>query len=194
MKQYCPSCLHAAGALLPPFSCKRKVVCVCFLLGRCAPHHPTTTFSWPYISWAEESRSFEEEEEMKERTRRRREKSITTLLLLWLSGVTAEEEAKGPEFPELDAGGEEEEEGAKSIAFSAPVVLRSKWETLVSSKPELWCALKKKKNTRGRCASGGETACEAGERFSSIHSFIQKLSAPSPTMHSWPRGKGRGLW
>lgn len=79
-------------------SCTRKVVCVFSLVGVLPP------FSWPCITWAEESRSFEEEE-MKERTRRRRASEVHYGAASVIKWRRCRGRAEGPEFPELDVVG-----------------------------------------------------------------------------------------
>lgn len=97
---------------------EKSSVCVCFLLGWCVPHLPTTTtFSWPYISWAEESRSLEEE--MKERTRRRREKSITAVAAV-IKWRHHRGRGKGPGVSWAGCWGEEEEKGGKIHRLPSP--------------------------------------------------------------------------
>lgn len=171
----------------PFFSCKEKS-CVFSLVGVLPP------FSWPYITWAEKSRSFEEEE-MKERTRRRRASACevhygAVSVIKWRR---CRGRAKGPEFPELDVGGLCALNPSPSQPLSFWAANRDtcffKVRVMVHTFSNLW----------GIWGLWNETDSKVGKHFSSIDLIRWSKSAPwkafstFSTMCLWPRGKGRGL-
>lgn len=147
-------------------SCKRKVVCVFSLVGVLPP------FSWPYITWAEESRSFEEEE-MKERTRRRRASEVHYGAVSVIKWRRCRGRAEGPEFPELDVGG-------LSALNPSPSQPLSFWGANRDT-----CFFKVKSygahvfEHLRKCGLWNETDSNAGKHFSSIGSFNLSIQVGS---------------